>query len=212
MPCCGHSGRTPRSKARAHPRQRQRWPRAPALSSPISSRRTGVALANARFAKGRRNHGQHNRVVLVGNLTRDPELRQTPSGTRCKLRVAVNTRQKDSATGQWGASPTTSRPPSWGNQGESCAQYLAKGRPSQSTAGPRLARVGCPGRHQADRQSRSSPRTFSSSAAAKVAAKVPALFPQGTPAANAELSARLTTTFRFRRRDLGSAGQEAYSA
>ena len=37
-----------------------------------------------------------NRVVLVGNLTRDPELRHTPSGTSvCKLRIAVNTRQKD---------------------------------------------------------------------------------------------------------------------
>ena len=43
-----------------------------------------------------------NRVVLVGNLTRDPELRHTPSGTAvCKLRIAVNTRMKDGATGQW---------------------------------------------------------------------------------------------------------------
>ena len=34
-----------------------------------------------------------NRVVLVGNLTRDPELRHTPSGTPvCSLRLAVNTR------------------------------------------------------------------------------------------------------------------------
>ena len=34
-----------------------------------------------------------NRVVLVGNLTKDPELRHTPSGTAvCKLRLAVNTR------------------------------------------------------------------------------------------------------------------------
>ena len=43
-----------------------------------------------------------NRVVLVGNLTKDPELRHTPSGTAvCKLRLAVNTRQKD-ASGQLG--------------------------------------------------------------------------------------------------------------
>ena len=42
-----------------------------------------------------------NRVVLVGNLTRDPELRHTPSGTAvCNLRLAVNTRRKDE-TGQW---------------------------------------------------------------------------------------------------------------
>ena len=37
-----------------------------------------------------------NRVVLVGNLTRDPELRHTPSGMAvCSLRLAVNTRRKD---------------------------------------------------------------------------------------------------------------------
>ena len=42
-----------------------------------------------------------NRVVLVGNLTKDPELRHTPSGTAvCKLRLAVNTRQKDDETGE----------------------------------------------------------------------------------------------------------------
>jgi single-strand DNA-binding protein len=71
-----------------------------------------------------------NRVVLVGNLTRDPELRHTPSGTAiCKLRVAVNTRQKDPATGEWGEKPNYFDVTVWGNQGESCAQYLSKGRP-----------------------------------------------------------------------------------
>jgi single-strand DNA-binding protein len=70
-----------------------------------------------------------NRVVLVGNLTRDPELRHTPSGTAvCKLRVAVNTRQKDQATGQWGDKPNYFDVTVWGNQGESCAQFLARGR------------------------------------------------------------------------------------
>src|ERR671931_2418603 len=70
-----------------------------------------------------------NRVVLVGNLTRDPELRQTPSGTAvCKLRLAVNTRQKD-ASGNWGDKPNYFDVTVWGNQGESCAQYLSKGRP-----------------------------------------------------------------------------------
>ena len=71
-----------------------------------------------------------NRVVLVGNLTRDPELRHTPSGMAvCKLRVAVNTRQKDQATGQWGDKPNYFDVTVWGNQGESCAQFLSKGRP-----------------------------------------------------------------------------------
>ena len=70
-----------------------------------------------------------NRVVLVGNLTKDPELRHTPSGTAvCKLRLAVNTRQKD-AQGNWGDKPNYFDVTVWGNQGESCAQYLSKGRP-----------------------------------------------------------------------------------
>ena len=71
-----------------------------------------------------------NRVVLVGNLTRDPELRHTPGGTAvCSLRIAVNTRRKDAATGEWTEKPNYFDVTVWGNQGESCAQYLAKGRP-----------------------------------------------------------------------------------
>jgi single-strand DNA-binding protein len=71
-----------------------------------------------------------NRVVLVGNLTKDPELRHTPSGTAvCSLRLAVNTRRKASATGEWTEKPNYFDITVWGNQGESCAQYLAKGRP-----------------------------------------------------------------------------------
>jgi single-strand DNA-binding protein len=71
-----------------------------------------------------------NRVVLVGNLTRDPELRHTPSGTAvCSLRLAVNTRRKDGATGEWTEKPNYFDITVWGNQGESCAQYLSKGRP-----------------------------------------------------------------------------------
>jgi len=71
-----------------------------------------------------------NRVVLVGNLTKDPELRHTPSGTAvCSLRLAVNTRRKDSATSEWTEKPNYFDITVWGNQGESCAQYLAKGRP-----------------------------------------------------------------------------------
>ena len=70
-----------------------------------------------------------NRVVLVGNLTRDPELRHTPSGTAvCNLRLAVNTRRKDE-TGQWVDKPNYFDITVWGNQGERCAQYLSKGRP-----------------------------------------------------------------------------------
>jgi single-strand DNA-binding protein len=70
-----------------------------------------------------------NRVVLIGNLTRDPELRHTPSGTAvCSLRLAVNTRRKDQ-TGQWTEKPNYFDVTVWGQQGENCAQYLQKGRP-----------------------------------------------------------------------------------
>ena len=70
-----------------------------------------------------------NRVVLVGNLTRDPEMKHLPSGTAlCSLRIAVNTRRKDES-GQWTDKPNYFDVSVWGAQGESCAQYLAKGRP-----------------------------------------------------------------------------------
>ena len=70
-----------------------------------------------------------NRVVLVGNLTKDPELRHTQSGMAvCNLRLAVNTRRKDD-TGQWVDKPNYFDITVWGNQGERCAQYLSKGRP-----------------------------------------------------------------------------------
>jgi single-strand DNA-binding protein len=71
-----------------------------------------------------------NRVVLLGNLTRDPELRHTPSGMAvCSLRIAVNTRRKDGQTGEWTEKPNYFDVTVWGNQGENCAQYLSKGRP-----------------------------------------------------------------------------------
>ncbi|MBA2429820.1 MAG: single-stranded DNA-binding protein [Thermoleophilaceae bacterium] len=70
-----------------------------------------------------------NRVVLTGNLTRDPELRTTSSGTSvCSLRVACNTRRKD-ASGDWVDKPNYFDVTVWGAQGENCATYLAKGRP-----------------------------------------------------------------------------------
>ena len=71
-----------------------------------------------------------NRVVLVGNLTRDPELRHTGGGTPvCSLRIAVNSRRKDPATGEWADKPNYFDVSVFGNQAESCNQYLSKGRP-----------------------------------------------------------------------------------
>jgi single-strand DNA-binding protein len=70
-----------------------------------------------------------NRVVLVGNLTKDPELRSTPSGTPvCSLRIAVNSRRRDES-GQWIDKPNYFSISVFGNQAESCSQYLSKGRP-----------------------------------------------------------------------------------
>ena len=70
-----------------------------------------------------------NRVVLTGNLTRDPELRSTSSGMSvCSLRVACNTRRKG-ASGEWEDKPNYFDVTVWGAQGENAARFLAKGRP-----------------------------------------------------------------------------------
>ena len=71
-----------------------------------------------------------NRVVLTGNLTRDPELRSTASGMSvCSLRIASNTRRKNQATGEWEDKPNFFDVTVWGAQGENCARFLSKGRP-----------------------------------------------------------------------------------
>src|SRR5205809_8077782 len=70
-----------------------------------------------------------NRVVLVGNLTRDPELKNLPIGTNvCSLRIAVNSRRRDES-GTWVDKPNYFDVSVFGNQAESCTQYLSKGRP-----------------------------------------------------------------------------------
>lgn len=66
------------------------------------------------------------RAILIGNLTRDPELRHTAGGTAvCTLSVAVNQREKKD--GQWGDRPSYFDVTVYGNMGENCARYLAKG-------------------------------------------------------------------------------------
>ena len=70
-----------------------------------------------------------NVVVVTGNLTSDPELRETPGGTPvCKLRIAVNTSRK-TAEGNWEEKPNYFDVTVWGAQGSNCATYLRKGRP-----------------------------------------------------------------------------------
>jgi single-strand DNA-binding protein len=72
-----------------------------------------------------------NRVILTGNLTRDPELSSlSGSGTSvCSLRVACNGRRKNNDTGQWEDQPNFFDITVWGAQGENCARFLSKGRP-----------------------------------------------------------------------------------
>ena len=69
-----------------------------------------------------------NRVVLVGNLTRDPESRQAGATTVCTLRLAVNDQVKDQSSGQWVDRPNYFDVDVFGAQGELCVKYLAKGR------------------------------------------------------------------------------------
>lgn len=70
-----------------------------------------------------------NRVVLTGNLTRDPEHRSTPDGLSiCKLGVACNTRRRGTG-GQWEEKANYFRVTVFGKQADNCAQYLRKGRP-----------------------------------------------------------------------------------
>ena len=70
-----------------------------------------------------------NRVVLTGNLTKDPDTRTTPNGLAiCKLRLAVNTRRRNGA-GDWEEKANYFGVTVFGRQAESCGQYLRKGRP-----------------------------------------------------------------------------------
>lgn len=67
-----------------------------------------------------------NRSVISGNLTRDPSLKDLPSGTKvCDLRVAVNGRIKKGD--EWVDKPNFFNVTVFGKQGENVAQYLKKG-------------------------------------------------------------------------------------
>jgi single-strand DNA-binding protein len=69
-----------------------------------------------------------NKVILIGNLTADPEMRYTPSGTaRTRFSIAIN-RQYKNASGQLQEDVTFVPIVVWGSQAENCANYLSKGR------------------------------------------------------------------------------------
>ncbi|HET9103860.1 MAG TPA: single-stranded DNA-binding protein [Solirubrobacteraceae bacterium] len=72
-----------------------------------------------------------NRVIITGNLTRDPELRTlSGSGTSvCSMRIACNGRRRNNETNQWEDQPNYFDVTVWGAQGENCSRFLTKGRP-----------------------------------------------------------------------------------
>src|SRR5437762_3177861 len=72
--------------------------------------------------------GSVNKVIIIGNLGADPELKATPSGTSvCNMRIATTETWKDKG-GQKQEKTEWHRVTVWGVMGENCAKYLAKGR------------------------------------------------------------------------------------
>lgn len=72
-----------------------------------------------------------NKVILMGNLTRDPEIRRTQSDMAiCNISLAVNRRYKDGQTGEWKDEATFVDVTIFGKRGESFAQYHSKGKPA----------------------------------------------------------------------------------
>ncbi len=71
-----------------------------------------------------------NRVIVTGNLTRDPELNAIPGSTNsvCSLRIACNGRRRNQQSNTWEDVPNFFDVTVWGAQGENCAKYLKKGR------------------------------------------------------------------------------------
>ncbi len=71
-----------------------------------------------------------NQVTLMGNLTRDPELRTTPNGQSvCSFALALN-RSYKGGDGEWKEMTDFIDIVAWGPLGERVAQYLTKGRPA----------------------------------------------------------------------------------
>lgn len=69
-----------------------------------------------------------NKVILIGNLTKDPELRYTPQGTAvASFRLAVTSKFRSGD--EMKEETLFIDVVVWGKQGETCSQYLSKGRP-----------------------------------------------------------------------------------
>jgi single-strand DNA-binding protein len=70
-----------------------------------------------------------NKVILMGNLTRDPEYRVTSGGNNlCTFGIAMNDRVQNKATGTWEDKPVFVDVDAWGNQAENISKFFSKGR------------------------------------------------------------------------------------
>ncbi len=89
----------------------------------------------------------YQKIILIGNLGRDPEMRYMPDGTAVtNFSIATNRRWTDRTTGQPVDETTWFRISVWGRQAETANQYLSRGRrvlvegtliPDRATGGPR---------------------------------------------------------------------------
>lgn len=69
-----------------------------------------------------------NKAMIIGNVTRDPESRNTPSGqTVCSFGVATNRRWRDKQTNEMQSQPEFHNIVAWARLAETCSQYLKKG-------------------------------------------------------------------------------------
>jgi single-strand DNA-binding protein len=89
----------------------------------------------------------YHRIIIVGNLGRDPEMRYTPQGTPVTNFSVATSRKWTNADGTPGEETIWFRVAAWGRLGEVCNEYLSKGRqvliegrlrPDPQTGGPRL--------------------------------------------------------------------------
>lgn len=72
----------------------------------------------------------YNRIIIIGNLTRDPEYKQQPSGQAvCRLSIASNRQFRNKQTGTLVQEVCYIDVSVWGPQADNCRQYLQKGRP-----------------------------------------------------------------------------------
>ncbi len=71
-----------------------------------------------------------NKVLLIGNLTRDPDIRTTPAGDKvAEIRLAVSETYRNRQTNEMKEVTAYVDVSVWGRMAETCQQYLAKGRP-----------------------------------------------------------------------------------